>query len=142
MARYRPRRPLHWQRIYQWAHPSHRWNVWRDVLLEAQPWTQRPEAVRAAVRDWLGGMQVETIEVDGERIEVAASGGIWVQAEDFAGGQPAMSIQLHSSGEDAFDSLKWHADALVDVLLQADPDIKVKWVRHPHRRHYLRQTTR
>ncbi|RMH94159.1 hypothetical protein EBB59_03085 [Lysobacter pythonis] len=140
MARYRPRSPLRWPLDYSWGYRHWRWNVWSDVLLEAQPWTTRPAEVRAALAVWLAGKTQSVARVDGEEIAIAYEGGIRMHAEDRQGGQPAMSVYLHSSGEDAFDSIKWYADQLVDALLAVDPEVKVRWVKHPHKRHYLRET--
>ena len=41
---------------------------------------------------------------------------------------------LHSSGQDAFDTIKWDADELVDALLPVDTAVKVRWIKHGHRR--------
>ena len=142
MARYRPRIPLRWPLDYGWGHRHWRWNESHDVLLEAQPYTRKPDAARAAVHAWLASKHAGEMEVDGALQPIVYEGGIWMQAFDKVGGQPAMSIHLHSGGQDAFDSIKWYADELVDALLIVDPDIKVKWIKHPHRRHYARQTRR
>lgn len=142
MARFRPRRPLRWPLDYSWGYRHWRWNESHDVLLEAQPWASQPDAVRAAVHAWLAGKHQGEVEVDGECQPIAYEGGIWIQCQDLHGAQPALRIDLHSSGQDAFDSIKWYTDELVDVLLAADPDIKVKWIKHPHRRHYRRRTGR
>ncbi|MDO5609283.1 MAG: hypothetical protein Q4G62_00625 [Pseudomonadota bacterium] len=142
MARFRPRRALRWPLDYGWGQRHWRWNDAHDVLLEAQPWTHTPDAVRAAVHAWLASKQADQAEVDGKLQPIVYEGGIWMQCHDRRGGQPALCIDLHSSGQDAFDAIKWYADELVDVLLAADPAIKVKWIKHPHQRHYRRPTGR
>lgn len=138
MARYRPRTPLRWPLDYGWGHRRWGWNPTHDVLLEAQPWTTRGDEVRAAVHAWLAGKDSDSIEMDGERIDLFLEGGIRLHADDYEDGQPALSVYLHSRGEDAFDAIKHYADELVDALLAVDPDIKVRWVKHAHHRRYLR----
>ena len=47
--------------------------------------------------------------------------------EDRRGGQPAMSVYLHSSGQDASAAIHWYANELVDALLEVDPAGKVTY---------------
>ncbi len=138
MARYRPRKPLRWPLDYGWGGRHRRWNDHHDVLLEAQPWTTRPDEVRHAVHAWLATKTADTRRVDGVPRAIVYEGGIWMYAEDRHGGQPALSVYLHSSGQDAFDAIHWYANELVDALLAVDPAIKVKWIKHPHHRHVHR----
>lgn len=49
---------------------------------------------------------------------------------------------LHSSGQDAFDTIKWDADELVDALLPVDPAVKVRWIKHGHHRRRHRGNAR
>ena len=98
--------------------------------------------MRRAVHDWLPGKSAGSAEVDGVRRAIASEGGMWMYVEDADGGQPGLSVFLHSSGQDAFDTIKWDADELVDALLPVDPAVKVRWIKHGHHRRRHRGNAR
>ncbi|EAM2909406.1 hypothetical protein D2122_23150 [Salmonella enterica subsp. enterica serovar Weslaco] len=52
-----------------------------------------------------------------------------------------ISLYLHSSGEDAFDSLADCTNEIAQLLYQNNPDVNIRWTEHPHRRKYLKETT-
>ncbi|EPB0514673.1 hypothetical protein ACRABS_005117, partial [Salmonella enterica subsp. enterica] len=53
----------------------------------------------------------------------------------------ALSLYMHSSGEDAFDSLNYCAYTIAKFFYTNHQDVNIRWIEHPHKRNNLRQTS-
>lgn len=122
----------HYPRNYGWAR-SKKWKLRDDVLLEANIATKNPGAVEQVIVGWLAAKHPGSARVDGVQQDCWYEGGGWFHHK-FADG---ISVYLHSSGEDAFDTLEHYANSLVRILEEADAEVRVTWTEHPHRRTHV-----
>lgn len=93
---------------YDWA--EGRWDHTDAATLEARVNTTR--AGQSAAQDWAA----------------TAHGGAWADATT---GDDNLTVSIHSSGEDAFDSIAAAADELRTAVLAADPEAQIAWVELP-----------
>lgn len=75
--------------------------------------------------------------VDGKRITCWYYGGVWLH---YVIRENRISLYMHSSGEDAFDSLAYCANAVAKILYKRYPEICIIWNEHPHQRKRLIET--
>lgn len=122
----------HYPLNYAWGHGK-TWSRGADVLLEASIATTKPEAIREAIIEWRGAKRSERVHIDGVEVDSWYDGGAWFHYEL----ADAITVYLHSSGEDAFDTLEYYANNLAEALEKADAGVRITWTEHPHKRDYL-----
>ncbi|HIB1392495.1 TPA: hypothetical protein ACWV4T_005202 [Salmonella enterica subsp. enterica serovar Muenchen] len=108
-----------------------------DVLLEAVITSDIMIHTENTFLRWLDEQEKGNTSVDGKNVTCWYCGGVWLH---YTINENAVSLYMHSSGEDAFDSLTYCANKIAEVLYQNHPDITIRWIEHPHRRNSLMET--
>lgn len=98
------------------------------VCLEARIDAVDPSLVRASVERWLAGVGAGTAAGDGLAGTVPCREDATVHVE--SGGDGALSVFLHASGEDAARAVAGHGSDLVHALGRSGGDVDLTWVRH------------
>ncbi|EAT1310366.1 hypothetical protein EX399_21855 [Salmonella enterica] len=122
---------------------SHCWECrrrtyWNDVLLEAVVTSDTNLNAEETLTQWLHDKKQETVTVDYKNITCWSYGGVWLH---YVINNNALSLYMHSSGEDAFDSLNYCAYAIAKIFYTNHQDVNIRWIEHPHKRNNLRQTS-
>ncbi|ENB9457443.1 hypothetical protein Q4R59_17000 [Morganella morganii] len=121
---------------YNWGYKQ--WKLSDDVLLEAIVTSDITIAEKKLIQ-WLNHLEKGTTSVDKQNITCWYYGGVWLY---YAKNENSIFIYMHSSGEDAFDSLAYCANKIAKILYQNHTATEIKWIEHPHRRKYLKETTK
>ncbi|HFJ2022069.1 TPA: hypothetical protein ACGT9I_001372 [Salmonella enterica] len=108
-----------------------------DVLLESTVFSDKLIQAESTLIHWLKRKEQGTVSVDGKNITCWYCGGTWFH---YTLNVNFMSLYIHSSGEDAFDSLAYCANEIAEILYKNHPDTTIRWTEHPHRRQYLKET--
>lgn len=122
---------------------SHSWEYrrrthWNDVLLEAVVTSDTNLTAEETLTQWLHDKKQGTVTVDYKNITCWHYSGVWLH---YAINNNALSLYMHSSGEDAFDSLNYCAYVIAKKIYTHHPDINIQWIEHPHKRNNFRQTS-
>ncbi len=121
---------------------SHSWECrrrtsWNDVLLEAVVTSDTNQNTEEALTLWLHDKEQGTATVDYKNITCWYCGGVWLH---YAINNNALSLYMHSSGEDAFDSLNYCAYEIAKTFYKNHSGISIRWIEHPHKRNKLKET--
>ncbi len=98
---------------------SHSWEYrrrthWNDVLLEAVVTSDTNLTAEETLTQWLHDKIQGTVTVDYKNITCWHYSGVWLH---YAINNNALSLYMHSSGEDAFDSLNYCAYAIAKKFI-------------------------
>ncbi|EBK2702469.1 hypothetical protein [Salmonella enterica] len=123
---------------------SHSWEYrrrtsWNDVLLESLVTSDTNINTEETLVQWLNDKEKGTIAVDYKNITCWYYGGVWLH---YAVNNKALSLYMHSSGEDAFDSLNDCAYEIAKIFYKNHPGVDIQWIEHPHKRNKLKETTK
>ncbi|ECC1658486.1 TPA: hypothetical protein JDL67_005299 [Salmonella enterica subsp. salamae] len=121
---------------------SHSWVYGRrhpndDVLLEAVITSYADINVSETLVRWLKDKPKGTTAVDYENTVCWYCGGVWLH---YITNTNTLFLYMHSSGEDAFDSLEYYANKIEKVFYKNHSDIDIQWIEHPHKRSKLKET--
>lgn len=123
---------------------SHSWEYRRrtcqdDVLLEAVITSDTNLNTEKTLLQWLNDKNKNkgTNTVDYKDITCWYYGGVWLH---YAINNNALSLYMHSSGEDAFDSLNYCAYEIAKTFYKNHSDFSILWIEHPHKRNKLKET--
>ncbi|EAT9905659.1 hypothetical protein CR36_24270 [Salmonella enterica subsp. enterica] len=109
-----------------------------DVLLEAIVTSDTNQNTEETLIQWLNDQEKGTTTVDYKNITCWYYGGVWLH---YLINNDALSLYIHSSGEDAFDSFHFCAREIARIFYKNHPGINIRWIEHPHKRNNLRQTS-
>lgn len=109
-----------------------------DVLLEALITSDAHINTEETLTQWLNDKEKGTTCVDYKKITCWYYGGVWLH---YLLNKDALSLYMHSSGEDAFDSLHYCAHEIAKILYKNHSDINIRWIEHPHKRNNLKKTS-
>ncbi|EBV5086595.1 hypothetical protein ID80_005025 [Salmonella enterica subsp. enterica serovar Ball] len=122
---------------------SHNWfygrkNIDDDVLLEAAITSHAGVNVSETLSRWLKDKPKGTTDVDYEKTICWYCGGVWLH---YFMNENTLFLYMHSSGEDAFDSLSYYANKIANFFYKNHPDVDIRWAEHPHNRNKLKETS-
>ncbi|EAA9549340.1 hypothetical protein OY03_001073 [Salmonella enterica subsp. enterica] len=109
-----------------------------DVLLEAIVTSDTNQNTEETLIQWLNDQEKGTTTVDYKNITCWYYGGVWLH---YVINNSTLSLYMHSSGEDAFDSLNYCAYTIAKFFYTYHQDVNIRWIEHPHKRNSLRQTS-
>lgn len=128
--------PKYYKINYDWGYKY--WKLSDDVLLEAII-TSNITIVERTLIQWLSHLENGTTSVDKQNITCWYYGGVWLH---YVKNENTLSLYMHSSGEDAFDSLVYCANEIAKIFYQSHTTTNIQWVEHPHRRNNIKETTK
>ncbi|EDU9483827.1 hypothetical protein XH18_003776 [Salmonella enterica subsp. arizonae] len=109
-----------------------------DVFLEVTVTTDKIIQAENTFIRWLKTTEKGTVSLDNKKVTCWYCGGVWLH---YTVNINVIFLYLHSSGEDAFDSLADCTNEIAQLLYQNNPDVSIRWTEHPHRRKDLKETT-
>ena len=121
---------------YNWGYKQ--WKHSDDVLLEAII-TSNIKIAENILVQWLNSLEKGATSVDEQNITCWYYGGVWIH---YVTNENTISLYMHSSGEDAFDSIAYSANEVAKILHQTPSTTNIKWVEHPHRRNNIKETAK
>lgn len=117
-----------WPLDYTWA-TRFKWNETSDVLLEGK--ITNSDNTLYILNKISSNFEYNLLLVDNRRRKVFYEGGIYFYFEKNIKGH---SIFLHSSGQDAFDTICYYSQYFEEQITQRISKIKIKWIEHKHNR--------
>lgn len=104
--------PGYYKISHSWEYRRH--THWNDVLLEAVVTSDTNLTAEETLTQWLHDKKQGTVTVDYKNITCWHYSGVWLH---YAINNNALSLYMHSSGEDAFDSLNYCAHAIAKKFI-------------------------
>lgn len=114
-----------WPLDYGWGHKN--WDEDTDVALKGRIEGPGKDAALSALQAWLDGMKSGPHLRDARPITASYHGGGAFYLHDGA-------LFIHSSGQDAFDTINWYSDEAAEVLRDSGADVELIWEELPHKR--------
>ncbi|MDO5654359.1 MAG: hypothetical protein Q4G39_09710 [Brachymonas sp.] len=127
----------YWILDYSWSSRGGKWSEMTDVMLIG-------EAVDAcgaqALAEWVAQQESSDAQVDGQPRSIFYAGGVRGYLNETEDAAPAArTLYLHSSGQDAFDSLSYYSQEIAEFLQARGCKTAMQWAeaRHDRRDHQL-----